>query len=166
MTMDGNRPMGSKGVLVVAGVAALCGFGGGAMATQLLAPPAATGQTMPRVVAAETYVLQDKIGRSRVLITTLPDGRTGLAFLDETGKPRAGLGFETNGLPGLAFVGEDGGPRAAFGIRADGTPALTLFNKEGASRVELSVDADGAPHLVLGDTQLPAAPPSVVPAPE
>lgn len=138
----------------VAGVAILSGLAGGAIAARLFAAPPVAAQAVPRLVTADTFMLQDRAGRARVVITSLADGRTGVAFLDEQGQPRAGLGFEATGQPGLAFLDEHGTPRAAFGLRVDGTPALSLFDQDGIARVELSVGADGAAQVTVGETQL------------
>ncbi|MGI8423491.1 MAG: hypothetical protein ACR2NO_05185 [Chloroflexota bacterium] len=119
-------------------------------------PAAAQGVQIPRLVTAETFILQDRAGKSRVLITMLPDGRTGMALLDDQGRPRAGFGFEANGQPGLAFTDEQGKPRAAFGLRADGTPALTMFDADGVARIELGVGVDGTAQLNLGVPPPPA----------
>lgn len=98
------------------------------------------GQASPsgRTITAEEFVLQDKMGRKRAVLSTrqttekgklISEGPPILALYDEQGRNRAHFRLMDEGNPDIWLGDGNGKLRAAFGLGPDGTPALLLFDE-------------------------------------
>jgi hypothetical protein len=126
---------------------------------------------MPRQTAdrieAQQFVLRDKSGATRAMLTMSGDGMPVLALLDAADRVRAVFSQQELTLSGTQdtsvrlFVNPDGRPalrlekdgklRAVLGMTTDGVLALGLYDRDGKGRALLDVDAQGAPGLSLFD---------------
>lgn len=146
-----TRKVGGLHYRLIVTLALLGGFVGGTLSSRLFAPSPAVAQPEPGVVAAHAFVLLDRDARPRAGLSLLPDGQSGVGFLDGDGTLRALLGFGASSTTGLALLDQEGTPRALLALSPDGTPALVFSDKDGEARAALGLQTDGTPRLLLGE---------------
>ncbi len=155
---------GKVGRLVaVVGVAAVFGALSGACAGSTVAPsPTPAASATPPVeetVRTKRLEIVDGSGITRVLITTLADGRPSLTFVDQKGRDRAWLFLGQDGAPNLVLIDNprtalldgNGEIRSAQYIDQDGSVILSFMDTSGKLRGKISVGPDGSPHVQLLD---------------
>ena len=99
----------------------------------ILAPRSAGAGGPPRaIVRAERFVLQDKDGKERALLT-LDEAGPILVLTDAQGRNRAALGVMKQG-PGLVFWDAKGSSRVGLALEKSG-PALELLDERERRRV-------------------------------
>ena len=120
-------------------------------------PAAATAQSAeaaPKVVRANSFILEDEDGRVRAKLFTLMN-MPFLIFYDERGEERLAL-HVTKAGPWLSLKDEKGQLRVVLSTRKQGPgleegPGLAFYDEQKNRRVKMSVDTDG-PELRLYDT--------------
>jgi hypothetical protein len=126
--------MTSRQFRVLMALTVVSGLVGGAASNLLVqgAPAVAqVGGAVQEVVRAKRFEVVDDQGRSRALLSVLPDGSPGLTLYDGAGKQRAGLGLLPDGTPRLALHDAAGKQRAGLTVLPDGSPGLALFDAAG-----------------------------------
>lgn len=119
---------------------------------------------------AESYVLRDREGRQRAVLTTRSDGGGYLSFFDrfrverlavgvdpdrtpvvclfdDEHLPRAVIRLDEANLPVVALLGEDANNLAILRVTDAGSAGLALFDEQNRIRARLDLDDQGAPHL-------------------
>jgi hypothetical protein len=91
------------------------------------------------------------LGRSRVMLGTNPDGAR-IAVQDPNGKTRLSLTSKPDGSFGLDLKDDAETTRAALKVRSDGTPVLELAGKDGQDRVSVVVLPDASAGMLLTDS--------------
>ena len=108
--------------LKIAALTALLGLGG-AFSLGAAASP-------PQKLEAETIVLRDAQGKSRIILSVDEEG-PGIALLDAQGKVRANLGLAKEG-PALDLLDAAEHPRATLELTEDHGPILNFVDKKGS----------------------------------
>ena len=108
--------------LKIAALTALLGLGG-AFSLGAAANP-------PQKLEAETIVLRDAQGKSRIVLGVDEEG-PGIAFLDTKGKLRLNLGLAKEG-PALDLLDAAEHPRATLLLTEDQGPILHFVDKKGS----------------------------------
>ena len=131
-----NRRMKRLGSLALAGLS-------------LVALIGATS-TGGRTVDAQHFVVKNAEGKVVAELGLRPDGMPKLELIGTGGKSRVVLSPLPEGAAALAISSSDGKSLAVSTI-GNGAMGLTLFDKNSHPRVELSVQPDGTPRLALLD---------------
>ena len=108
--------------LKIAALTALLGLGG-AFSLGAAASP-------PQKLEAETIVLRDAQGKSRIVLGVDEEG-PGIAFLDTKGKLRLNLGLAKEG-PAVDLLDAAEHPRATLLLTEDHGPSLHFVDKKGS----------------------------------
>jgi len=96
--------------------------------------------------------LADKAGRERGEFRVGADGSAAIGFYDENGAKRVIVGDTATGRSGLAIFASNGRQLAGFTAAEDNQSSVTLYDPaNGRARLGLGVAATGAPALVLFD---------------
>jgi hypothetical protein len=104
-------------------------------------------KVVAETVVAEKILLVGKDGKIRAEFGLALDGSPLLAFLDENGKNRIGLGILPNGVCALGFYGSDGMTCRVSMLLSDSGAGVDLFNAAG----ELMWSTRGIPDHVGGN---------------
>ena len=99
-------------------------------------PKTVWAQAGVKEIRANSFVLEDENGKTRVLLSSPKEGPV-LGMLDENGQARVGLSVYKNG-PVLKLYDENGKSRAWLSVDKDG-PALGLGDENGKVRASLVV---------------------------
>ncbi len=116
--------MTRKGYALPAALALLGGLVGGAVSGQFYT-------NMPSNIKTKKIQIQDQDGKTRIELSTLPDGSPGLILTDKNGKVRVML--------------------AVWGLQ-DKLPSLSFNDKDGDRRIVMTVRPDGMPYIAFADT--------------
>ena len=108
--------------LKIAALTALLGLGGVFSLGAAASPP--------QKLEAETIVLRDATGKSRIILGVDEEG-PGIAFLDAKGKLRLNLGLAKDG-PALDLLDAAEHPRATLLLTEDQGPILNFVDKKGS----------------------------------
>lgn len=83
---------------------------------------------MPSNIRVKKLQIQDQDGKTRIELSTLPDGSPGLMLVDENGKVRVILAIwgSPNKLPSLSFNDKDGNRRIIVTVRSEGVPYMAF----------------------------------------
>lgn len=111
-------------------------------------------RTTKRVVEAEQFVLLDRAGKPRAVLTQGSDGNIGLRFTDPAGRVRIALAMEADGRPGMELSDASGARRVWLFVGDDGSPHITLLDAAERKQAFLGLGPDGTVGLIL------ASPPS------
>ncbi len=104
-----------------------------------------------RTVEADAFMVRDRFGQVRAMLTALADGTVGLSFYDTRGVPRAWLRVLADGTPGMVLSDRTGHARTMVSVQEDGLTGLLLYDQSGNPRAWLNVLADGTGGLALFD---------------
>ncbi len=108
------------------------------------------GQTSPKVVSAEQFLLVDGAGKRRAEIS-LAGGAARLLLFDKRKRVRLNLTVQGNGQPTMILYDEDKRPRSMFSTKADGSQAWVLFDDKQQARATMAMRKDGSPLLFFAD---------------
>ena len=132
----------------------LAGFLGGGVAVLLLQgiqAHAQAGGIRQRVIARE-FVLVDKAGNERLLLSVNEHNSAGLHLYSVKGKELLALGSGEDGATGLTMRDSAGKPRLGMDVYKDGTPDLTMYDSAGKLRLLMGAGGDGVTALVMNDS--------------
>jgi len=116
--------MNGKRYALLAALALIGGLIGGTASSQFF-------MNMPSNIRAKKIQIQDQEGKTRIELSTLPDGSPGLSLADKNGKIRVML--------------------AVWGLQ-DKLPSLSFNDKDGDRRIVMTVRPDGMPYIAFADT--------------
>lgn len=113
--------MNRKRYALLAALALIAGSIGGTASSQFF-------MNMPNNIKAKKIQIQDQEGKTRIELSTLPDGSPGLILADENGKVRVILAIwgSQEKLPSLSLNDKDGGRRIVMTVRPDGIPYIAF----------------------------------------
>lgn len=84
--------------------------------------------SMPSNIKTKKIEIQDQDGKTRIELSTLPDGSPGVILADENGKVRVMLAIwgSPDKLPSLSFNDRDGDRQILMTVRPDGMPYIAF----------------------------------------
>ena len=106
-----------------------------------------------KVLELEGLIIKDADGKSRLEISTGPDGEVTLSMLDKIGRKRLAFAVSASDGAGIALLAEDGTERLGLALTDEdgGVAGVEIYDKKGTRRLGLVVDADGCPKTALFD---------------
>lgn len=113
--------MNGKRYALLVALALIGGLIGGTASSQFF-------MNMPSNIRVKKLQIQDQAGKTRIQLSTLPDGSPGLVFTDENGKARVILaiwGLQDK-VPSLSFNDKDGNRRIVVTVRSEGVPYMAF----------------------------------------
>ena len=113
--------MTGKGYALVAALALIGGLIGGAASDRFFT-------NMPSNIKTKKIQIEDQEGKTRIELSTLPDGSPGVILADENGKVRVMLAIwgSPDKLPSLSFNDKDGDRRIVMTVRPGGIPYIAF----------------------------------------
>lgn len=101
-----------------------------------------------RPISARTLIVEDANGRSRIVLTTVPDNAPSVSLLDSTGTVRAELSLTPTDAPGLVLLSSTGKSMLIASLRTrGGHPELALQDSEGRLRWRVWLNENGDPEI-------------------
>ena len=96
-------------------------------------------------------MLQDEQGRTRIRFSVLPDGSSGLAFVDSANNSRVVVGVLPDESANIVVAGEGGKTRAVLGVAPNGATTMVFADGGGTTKAGIGVDTRGLGTLNIVD---------------
>lgn len=101
-----------------------------------------------RPISARTFIVEDANGRTRIILTTVPDDAPSVSLLDSAGTVRAEMSLTPTDIPGLVLLSSTGKSMLTASLRTrGGHPELTLQDSEGRLRWRIWLNENGDPEI-------------------
>ncbi len=104
-----------------------------------------------KTVEAQNFIVKDAQGRTLADFGLRADGMPKMELYDNGGRSRAVLSSLPDGSAALVIHGTDG-KRLAVSTIGTGAIGFTMFDKDSRPRAEFSVQRDDSAHLMLMDS--------------